>query len=533
MQNESPDFREKLKRIRRRWKLIVIITAAVTALTYYHYRHQPASYAADTKVFVQAGGQTPGDPGGNGEADPQRRLANAATLLQTPTVAAQVAKTLHFSGDPSTLLGMITVTPSLTADFLTITATSPDPKAAAAVANGFANAFVEVTTAQTRAIVIAAEQNAENQLAATPPTPANLGVREILAQQLQTLRLSGINGGIESVDPAPVPTVSSASSPTKNAIFAAMLGLLLACGLVLAIEAFSQRLRHPMVEAEYGLPLLASIPLSRAAYRSKRAGSTMSPPLMEAVRRLRTMLEHGAAGGVAPRTLLVTSAIPGEGKSTLVKGLGLAYFESAKSVLIIDADLRRPMLHELFEAPLVPGLSDVLRGSISLAEAAQEIQPADVAPAFDPVLIAAESAITVSHGGEPRGAQTLLGADARSAADGPVVHLLAAGSGTSDPAALLGSARLRVLLAEATDKYDFVLIDSPAVLSVSDAIPLASAADAVIVVARAEFTTRDAAQRCRQALERVSTVTVLGVVANAVREDGDHHRSDYYLPSAS
>lgn len=243
------------------------------------------------------------------------------------------------------------------------------------------------------------------------------------------------------------------------------------------------------------------------------------------------MLEHGATAGVTPRALLVTSAIPGEGKSTLVKSLGLAYFESAKSVLVIDADLRQPLLHEFFEAPLVPGLSDVLRGSIPLSEATQEVQPGDIEPAFDRVMGGAESIVTAGDIRERRGGQTLLDAAARSAAGGPVVHLLAAGSRTSDPAALLGSAQLRVLLAEATAKYDLVLIDSPPVLSVSDAIPVATAVDAVIVVARAEFTTRDAAQRCRQALERVSSVTVLGVVANAVRDD-EHVRSRY-LMSAS
>ncbi len=535
MQNETPELREKLKPIRRQWKLIVIIVAAITALTYYYYRHQPASYAASTMVFVQAGGQASGAPAGAGagELDPQRRLVNAATLLQTPTVAAQVAKTLHFTGNPSALLGLISVTPSSDSDFLTITATTPSPKEAAAVANGFANAFVAVTTAQTRAIVTAAEQSIEEQLATTPDTAANAGVRDILAQQLQTLRLSATSGGVESIDHAPVPTVSSGSSPTQNAIFAAILGLVLACGLVLAIDRFSRRLRHPMVEAEYGLPLLASIPFSRAAHGAMRIGSGLPTSLMEGVRGLRTMLEHGATAGVAPRTLLVTSAIPGEGKSTLVKSLGLAYFESAKSVLVIDADLRQPMLHEYFEAPLVPGLSDVLRGSIPMSEAAQEVQPADIEPVLDPVPIGADSTVTVGDPRERRGSQTLLpDASVSPATERPVVHLLAAGSGTSDPAALLGSAQLRVLLAEATAKYDLVLIDSPPVLSVSDAIPLATAVDATIVVARAEFTTRDAAQRCRQALLRVSSVTVLGVVANAVRDDGEQGRSGY-LTSAS
>jgi polysaccharide biosynthesis transport protein len=527
-QPENQDIREKLKPLRRRWKLIALITVAITALTYYHYRHQIPSYTASTSVFVQSGGQ--GVAGVDTETDPARRLANAAVFLETPTVADQVAKTLRYSGNPNGLLGMITVTPSADSDFLEITATSPDPKEAAAVANGFADAFVAVTTAQTRAIVDSEEANVQRQLAATPDTPENGASIALLQQQLQTLRLTAATGGVQSVDPAPVPTASTASSPTENAVFAALLGVVLASLLAFAVEAFNRRLRHRMVEAEYGLPLLASIPFSRGGYSGSRAGQ-LPTTLMEGVRGLRTMLEHGTAGAT-PRSLLVTSAIPSEGKSTLVKSLGLAYFESAKSVLLIDADLRRPMLHEYFEAPVAPGLSDVLRGSISLADAAQEIQTSDVRPAFDRILAGSASTVQLDNEGERHVGEAPLVKARRAAAPGPVLHLLAAGSGTSDPAALLGSGQLRALLAEAVERYDVVLVDSPPVLSVSDAIPLATVVDAAVVVARSEFTTKDAAQRCRQAFERVSTITVLGVVANAVKETDEAERSDYVMSTS-
>jgi Mrp family chromosome partitioning ATPase len=118
------------------------------------------------------------------------------------------------------------------------------------------------------------------------------------------------------------------------------------------------------------------------------------------------------------------------------------------------------------------------------------------------------------------------------AGQGPVLHLLASGSGTADPAALLGSTRLTTLLDEAASAYDVVLIDSPPLLAVSDAIPVATAVDAVVVVARDEFTTRDAVQQCRQALERVPAANVLGVVANGVRDDDDLGRPYYFAASA-
>jgi Mrp family chromosome partitioning ATPase/capsular polysaccharide biosynthesis protein len=536
MHPQKTDVRERLEPFRRRWLLIVCIVIAISALTYYHYERQPAQYVASTNVFVQAPGSSSTPvPGTDQETDPARRLQNAAALLQTPAVASKVAQELHYSGDPRDLIGQIAVTPSSNSDFLTISASSSDPKQSAALVNGFSDAFVTLRAQQTAAAVASAETNIQNQLSKLRPTAANASLESILQSQLQNLRLSAATAGTYTrVDPATVPTANSAPSPTRNAIFAAVLGLVLALVLVQGIEAFNRRLGHRMVETEYGLPLLASIPYSRKAHGATRSGSRLPVPLMERVRGLRTMLEHGAESGLAPRTVLVTSAIPGEGKSTLVKSLAVAYFESAKSVLVIDADLRRPMLHEFFEAPLVPGLSDVLRSSISLLDASQELQPGDIEPALDPVVAGSESQLAAASDGEPRRLRTAIEAPPATSKvfAHPVIHLLSAGSGTSDPAALLGSTRLKTLLAEASAMYDLVLIDSPPVLSVSDAIPLATAVDAVVLVARSEFTTRDAALRCRQALERVPTVRVLGVVANAVRDDDELGRPYYQTTSS-
>src|SRR5205085_4076971 len=163
-------------------------------------------------------------------------------------------------------------------------------------------------------------------------------------------------------------------------------------------------------------------------------------------------------------------------------------------------------IHELFDAPLAPGLSDVLRSAISLADAVQHVQPGDIEPAFEREEVGPQSQA--------------------------VLHVLTSGSGTSDPAALLGSARWSVLLHEATSTYDVVLIDSAPILAVSDAIPVATSVDAVVVVARSEFTTREAAQRCRDALERVHGVKVAGVVANAVRSQREM-AGNYYVGASS
>ena len=343
---ESKDVRQKLEPFRRRWPVLAVIAVAIGALTYYHYARQPTQYAATTQMFVRFAGAAP-VVGTDPETDPMRRLLNAAAVLQSSVVAARVAEQLGYRGDPQDLLKLIAVTPSTDSDLISLTATTPDPNRSAAVANGFASAF------------------------------AALGVPQGKRPSVS---------GVQIIDRATVPSTGSGASPARNALFGGILGLVLGGLLVLGLEAFDRRLRNPAVEAAYGLPLLASIPFSRKAHGATRSGARLPVAMMERVRGLRTMLDHGGDSGVAPRTVLVTSAIPGEGKSTLVKSLALAYFESARSVLVIDADLRQPTLHEFFEAPLVPGLSDVLRSPMPLSHAVQEAQPSDLEPAFDPAL---------------------------------------------------------------------------------------------------------------------------------------------------
>jgi polysaccharide biosynthesis transport protein len=534
MESESRDLRDKLAPFRRRWLLMTVVVVVLSALTYHHYHGEPAKYVATSSLFVRSSAPDP-VLGASPVADPVRRLQNEAGLLQSPRVAARVAAKLDYKGDPSGLLGLITVTPSPNSDFITIAASASDPKSSAAVANGFAAAFVEMSSDRTRADLAKAQTALEMQLAEVPNTRENKTLRRGLMERLKNVQvnLTTLPPVIERINRATPPASGVRPSAKRNAFFAAILGLVLATLLVLALESLDRRVRHPLVESEYGLPLLASIPFSRRAAAAPRSASRLPHVMMERVRGLRTTLDHGAGAGPPPRTILLTSAISGEGKSTLVKSLALAYFESARSVLVIDADLRRPTMHEFLDAALVPGLSDVLRGTIWLPDAVQEIHVTDIKPAFAPLVVDQHAQST--EGQAPQEGSSWL--EPRSASGtgmgDPAVHLLAGGSATSDPAALLGSPQLKALLAEAAASYDVVLIDSPPMLTVSDAIPLAAAADAVIVVARAEFTTRDAVRRCRQALDRMPTLTVRGVVVNSVRGDDTITDSHYLAPAPS
>jgi len=489
-ETQNADLRARLEPFRRHWRLVTLIVLAISGVTYVYYARKPIQYTATSSVFVRFAGVVP-IVGNDPETDPARRLTNEAQLVQTPPIASDVAQQLHYTGNPRNLLSLISVSPSSDSDYIDIAATTTNPEMSAAVANGFANEFAALSVARTK----------------HPPLP-----------------------GVESVDLATVPTAASGAAPVRYALFAGLLGLVLAVLLVKAMEAFDGRLRHPVVAAEYGLPLLASIPFSRKAQSTTRSRSRLPGAMTERVRAVRTMLEHTGDPGAFLRSVLITSAVSGEGKSTLTKSLALSYFESARSVLVIDADLRRPMLHEFFEAPLAPGLSDVLRCAIPLADSVQEVEPGEIEPALDPIL-ARPAATAGSAQRETHPHRGIARGDEALAARRPVVHLLTSGSGTADPAALLGSAAFKKLLGEALGTYDVVLIDSPPVLAVSDVIPVAAAVDGVIVVARPESTTRTAVQRCREALEQVPGVNVVGVVANGVREHDEIARP-YYLDRA-
>jgi Mrp family chromosome partitioning ATPase len=251
---------------------------------------------------------------------------------------------------------------------------------------------------------------------------------------------------------------------------------------------------------------------------------------------------------------VVVSAVPGEGKSTIVRNLAIAYREEGLNVAAIDADLRAPDLARLFAAEAQPGLMDVLTGAVSLDEALQTVEVE--AEGLDTMArlrhltqsdadyknyVAQQAPPTpdASHIGRVMLRRNQKSSGAVTAPPAEEHHqngnghafqetpgglsLLAAGARPANPASVLSSRRFRSVLADVTNRHDVVLIDSPPVLSVSDAVPLLSSVDGVIVATRLSLTPQVAARQLTEAIKRVPRVNVLGVVANA----GDEPRGYY------
>jgi capsular exopolysaccharide synthesis family protein len=233
-------------------------------------------------------------------------------------------------------------------------------------------------------------------------------------------------------------------------------------------------------------PQSSELPLDPALCYFHRPASMEA----ESYRTVRTALLAQIQSG--QRVLQVSSPEPGDGKSTFISNMAIALAQAGKRVLLLDADLRRPMIHQLFHARHEVGTTEVLSGEIELLNAVQE------------------SGI-------------------------PNLWLLTSGVAPSNPAEILGLSSLETLLSEARREFDFILIDTPPLLAVSDPSVVARRVDGLLLVVR---THKNSRQALRQANQRIQThgIPLLGVVSNAVEEAAEQasayagYYADYFEP---
>jgi len=254
------------------------------------------------------------------------------------------------------------------------------------------------------------------------------------------------------------------------------------------------------VEHIYGRTLLAVVPSSDDTDAMVNGSPVLAASVMETFRSLRTNIELATLGH-ALRTIAVTSAVKGEGKSTVARNLALAYQEGGFRVVIIDADLRAPTIGRLFGVARSPGLTDVILGSSQL----------------DDVLQAAP--VSVARGGPPARGLFRRGpgrTDPDTVSEVGPVTVLASGPEPANPPALLGSTRMEALLELLAERFDLVIVDTPPLLAVSDALPLLAKVDGTVIVARVNHVRQDAAERLAELLTRSPDARILGTVANDV-----------------
>ncbi len=338
-------------------------------------------------------------------------------------------------------------------------------------------------------------------------------------------------GDLDVVDLAGTPYEALwATAPLKLAL-GLLLGLLLGTGGAFLLEALNTSIRKPEdLELALHVPGLAVIPrlapgspappkrgLLRPGKRAEldaktgnaSALGTMTQPFsigVEAFRMLRTSLVWCEQGDNM-KTLVVTSAAPGEGKTLTSANLSVTFAYDGLRVLLVDCDVRRPRLHGLFQVPRSPGLMELLTPSYNGSDASQSLT-------FNPSAGRTDSGRPISDVIRPT---TVRG-----------LSLLTCGALPTNPSGLLSGVRMRVLLQELAKSFDLVILDTPPVLATADAGILASLADGVLLVVRAGQTDRVAAKRAHQQLVNVGA-RVVGTVLNDPGGEVSQY-GDYYYP---
>jgi len=441
--------------------------------------------ALDQKLF----GSTVFQP----STDPAREAATNVALVSLEVVAARTSRTLRRSLTPEQVQGKIQVASTGQSDLASITATDPNPTLAARLANAFAEQFILFRRGADRSKIGSAQRLVETELKRLDPgersAPAGAALRR-QAQQLKVLA-SLQSGNAELVQPALVPKSASSPKPVRNGIIGAFLGIMVGLGVALLLDRLDRRLRDPKeIEEIFRRPVLGAIPESSAISEPQSRLSELGGGESEAFRMLRANLRYFDVDRRLS-SVLVISATPGEGKSTVAMLLAVAAARAGDRVLLLEADLRRPDLGPRLGVDQNIGLSQVLASQSTLSEAVQTV--------------------TVAGRGDVRG-QTM--------------DVLASGPIPPNPADLVESDRMKQLIHEAESQYDLVVIDTVPTSVVSDAIPLLQKVSGVILVSRIGQSTRDSARALHEQLENLNA-DPLGVVVNSVRRAGSYGYGGY------
>jgi Mrp family chromosome partitioning ATPase/capsular polysaccharide biosynthesis protein len=518
------DLRDVLRPITARWWLIAIVVALATVLTYRHYSSQPKAFSASTRLYI-------------GSTDPtqlvsmtasDRETADLAQLVNSSAVADLVAKEVHFRGNPQSLMGGVSARPSSGSDFVTISAAAGTGSGAAELANAVAQAFVVNETKTIHHEAAQGIAHAARELAALPKTTGTATQRGTLGEtisQMQSLEALP-TAGIQHIDPASPPGAPFAPNPKQSAIFAFVISLMLMVAGSFGLERLDRRIRKLAdLEPIYGHPVLATVPRVAKPAPIQDGVAILPEDLREHFRKLRISVQL-AAIDEPPRTIAITSAIPREGKSTVTRNLALAYREAGFTVCVVDADLRRPAIGGLLNVAGKPGLTDVLIGETSLREALKHAAAGvpglqtlthlhgDSGEVLDPTILDDNISDHPATG-------AAYGADVGS------VVVLPSGPEPANPPVALGSDQMRTVLKSLATDFDVVLVDTSPLLAVTDAVPLLTAADGVVVVARLGLTTSDAAENLVEQIRRIPGANLLGIVAN------DAHGKDAGMKSYS
>jgi len=427
--------------------------------------------------------------------DPAREAATNVELVSLEEVAARTARRLGRGLTGEDVSDAIEVEAEGQSDVVSISATAPDPEFAARLANTFGGEYVDFRREADRSKIREAQQLVRKDLSGLSAKERRSGPGESLGGRLSQLGVlaSLQTGNAELAERARPPDDPASPQPLRNAALGLVLGALLGIGLALLIDRLDRRLRDPKeVEDAFERPVLAGLPESRALKGADPLLRGVPEGEREAFRMLRANLRYFNVSR-AIRSVLITSSGSGDGKSTVAWGLAVAAAATGSRTLLVEADLRHPSLAARYGLSSGLGLTSVLTGEVHRAAAVSRIPVA---------------------------------ASASEAHPAHSMDVMLAGPLPPNPTDLIESPPMADLIRDVERDYDFVVVDTPPVAIVSDAIPLLTMVGGVIVVSRLGQTTRDAVRHLRSQLDHLEA-PLLGVVVNSVDSGAGYYGYGY------
>jgi tyrosine-protein kinase len=495
-------LRDYLQVMRRRKWIILQAVVLVPLVAVAFSLHQRSVYRASAEVLLptqnvvaQLNGTT--DP--SVYQSPDRRAQTQADLARVPDVARDALGRAGLHRSVDDFLSHSSATAKTNADLLELAAEDHDPDIARRLATAYAEAFSAYRARLDTLAYASARKQAADELKAL--AVGSQAYQSLLAKRAQldtTMALLTKNA-------VPVKSADNAARvqprPVRNGVLGLVLGVVLGIGLAFLREALDTRIRSSEeIEQRLGLPLLARLPEPPRRLRKRNELVMLTEPQSaqaETFRLLRTNLDFVRLPHES-RTIIVTSALEREGKTTTSANLAVALARAGRRVALVDLDLRRPALHTFFDLRGQPGLTEIALHHAELGDATAPL------------------AFTGRVNGDGNGAMNGNGHRIR---DGELV-VIGSGPVPPNPGELVSSPSIVGALRELRKLFDIVIIDTPPALHVGDAMSLTAHVDAVLVVCRIDLLRRPILTELRRVLD-ASPARKLGfVVTGAGSEEG-------------
>jgi capsular exopolysaccharide synthesis family protein len=489
-----------LKVVRNQRWIIILTTLVFAAAAYAWSARQEKVYHAEASLFYRDPlADAPLVGSGAPVSDtPEQRAAIGARTATTLPVAVRAKRILGSKDSPGSLLGSVSANAELRSNLVVIGADRNNPDEAARFANAFAAAVRDKETEDVRAHFLQAARTTRQAAGGD-----SLGARQQAARLQQLAQLAR---PVQIATRAYPPSSAVRPRPVRNTIIAAVVGL--ALGLLLAFlrTSLDRRVRdaRDVVDAT-SYPVLGTIrgeALGRSPLpNGKGRGKSLEEIDLEAFRIVRTNVEF-LDPDQKLSTIIVSSALPEEGKSTVASSLAAASALVGRRTLLLECDLRAPVLWKRLGINAGPGITDFLAGNVAPPEILQTV--------------------TLPSAQSPNG----QGPDEA----GPVLVCITAGSPVAQPAELLSSSRFAQFIEQVSSAYDTVVLDTSPLLPVVDTLELVQYSDVVVLCARAHQSTRDELKAAKEALERLPQRPT-GIVVTGVRP-GEGIAYGYYAADA-